>query len=193
MLSQQLNPNTISQISHSLGADENSTATAIQSALPMILGALARNTAASEGAESLDSALAQDHDGGIFDNLLGFLGNAGQGSGGGILRHVFGDRREAVEGAVAQSSGLDMSQISQLLVMLAPIVMGALGRAKRQEGLDAGGVADLLNQERQQMESSSPVMGMLTSLLDRDRDGSVMDDIASLGGGLLGNLMKGRQ
>lgn len=189
MLNQQLGGSTVSQISQSLGADQNSTATAIQAALPMLLGALARNTSNQQGAQELDTALSKDHDGGILDNIMDFLGNSGQGPGGGILGHIFGDRREAVEGKISQSSGLDMSQISQLLVMLAPIVMGALGRAKRQEGLDAGGVADMLNQERQQIESSSPVMGMLSSLLDRDGDGNVMDDL----GGLLGNIMKGRQ
>jgi hypothetical protein len=193
MLNQQLGGNTLSQISQNLGTDENSTAMAIQAALPMLLGALARNSSNQEGAQALDTALSQDHDGGILDDIMGFLGNSNQGPGSGILGHIFGDRREAVEGNIAQSSGLNMSQIAQLLMILAPIVMGALGRTKRQEGLDAGGVADRLNQERQQIESSSPIMGMLSSLLDRDHDGSVMDDLASLGGGLLGNLMKGRQ
>jgi hypothetical protein len=40
---------------------------------------------------------------------------------------------------VAKQTGLDTSAISGLLPMLAPIVMGALGREKRQRGMDVGG------------------------------------------------------
>ena len=76
--------------------------------------------------------------------------------------------------------------------MLAPMVMGALGRQKRQQGLDAGSLAGVLGAERQQMEQSNPAMGMLGSLLDRDDDGSVVDDIAKMGKGLLGGLFGGR-
>ena len=71
--------------------------------------------------------------------------------------------------------------------MLAPLVMGALGKAQREKGLDTGGLAGMLGGEQQRAADAAPgVMGMLTSFLDRDHDGSVMDDI----GGMLGKLGK---
>jgi hypothetical protein len=65
--------------------------------------------------------------------------------------------------------------------------MGALGKAQREKGLDTGGLAGMLGSEQQRATDAAPgVMGMLSSVLDRDHDGSVMDDI----GGMLGKLGK---
>jgi hypothetical protein len=64
--------------------------------------------------------------------------------------------------------------------------MGALGRAQRQEGIDAGSLSGVLGQQSQQGMSSSPLYGMLSQVLDSNRDGSMMDDVAGMLGGLLG-------
>ena len=45
-------------------------------------------------------------------------------------------RQPAVETEVAKQTGLDPKAIAGLLPMLAPIVMGALGRQKKQQGMD---------------------------------------------------------
>jgi hypothetical protein len=186
ILNENINQDTISSMSQMLGADESSVGSAVQAALPMIIGALARNASQPEGAQALDTALAKDHDGGILEDLLGALGGASSGPGAGILGHIFGGKQPAIEQGISQQSGLDMGTVAKLLMMLAPIVMGALGKAKRQEGLDASGVAEVLESERQQQESSgSPVIGMLSQLLDRDHDGSAMDDIFRMVGGMM--------
>jgi hypothetical protein len=80
--------------------------------------------------------------------------------------------------------------VAKLLPVLAPIVMGALGRQKRQQNLDVGGLAGMLGAERQQIEASSPAAGLLGQLLDQDGDGSVADDVAKLGGGFLSRLLR---
>ena len=186
ILNESINQDTISSMSQMLGADEGSVSTAVQAALPMIIGALARNSSQTEGAQALDSALATDHDGGILGDLMGYLGGGGSESGAGILGHIFGGKQPAVEQGISQHSGLDMATVARLLMMLAPIVMGALGKAKREQGLDANGVAEALENERQQQESNaSPVIGMLSQLLDRDHDGSAMDDIFRMVGGMM--------
>ncbi|MEW6127441.1 MAG: DUF937 domain-containing protein [Acidobacteriota bacterium] len=187
ILNEQLSGDTIGQMSQTLGADESAVGNAIQAALPMLIGALARNSANEEGANSLHTALSNDHDGGILDNILGVIAGGGTDSSAGILGHIFGGRQQSVEQGISQSSGLDAATVARLLMMLAPIVMGALGKTQRQQGLDAQGVAGLLDQERQQQESSSPLMGMLGQLLDRDHDGSAVDDIFGMVGGLLKN------
>jgi hypothetical protein len=64
-------------------------------------------------------------------------------------------------------------------MFLAPIVMGYLGRQKQQQGLDAGGLSGYLGQQQQEIQRS-PQGGMLGGMLDRDGDGSSMDDIASM-------------
>jgi hypothetical protein len=190
-LASQIGGQNLDAISSKLGADRNATEKAISGALPVLLGALAKNAGNSGGLSSLTAALDRDHDGSVLDDLGGFLGNeqVQQKQGGGILEHVLGGRQATVAGAVSQTSGLDAASTQKLLMMLAPLVMGALGKAKRERGLDSGGLADLLGGERRQLEQRKPDLGILGSLLDQDGDGSVLDDVASAGAGLLGKFL----
>jgi hypothetical protein len=72
--------------------------------------------------------------------------------------------------------------------MLAPLVMGALGRAKRQTRADTGGLADLLGGATRQMDQQAPdLMSGLGRMLDADGDGSAIDDIAGIAGRLFGD------
>ncbi len=189
LLSDALNDNTIGQISQQIGADEGTTTNAIQAALPMLLGGLANNSASEAGATSLAGALERDHDGSILDNLGALFGDPSSGQGAGILGHIFGGGQRTIEDGVSQASGLDMSKVGPLLMMLAPIVMGALGRTQRQQGIGAGDLAGLLGGATQQVGASSGLLGVLSSVLDRDHDGSAIDDVA----GMLGGLLSGRR
>jgi hypothetical protein len=187
---QLLSGDVVRQMSRRIGADEGATATALQGAIPALLGGLARNSQQAGGASALAGALDRDHDGSVLDDVAGFLGGGGDA---GILGHVFGGRQGSVAGSLSKMSGLDGGQITQLLALAAPLIMGYLGREKRQQGFDAGGLGDLLGGARQSMESRQPdAMRMLGGLLDSDGDGSVMDDVANLGSGLLGGLFKKR-
>ncbi len=77
--------------------------------------------------------------------------------------------------------------------MVAPLVMGFLGREKKQQGFDAGQLASMLGGARDQMATAQPqAMDMLSGLLDSDGDGSIMDDVASIGSSLLGGFLKRR-
>jgi len=162
--------------------------------VPLLLSALSRNAQRPGGAEALSAALERDHDGSVLDNLQGFLGNYQESNGAGILGHVLGEKRPAVESALGQSTGLDSGQIGRVLEMAAPIVMGLLGRQQRRQGLDAQGLAGLLMNENQHIQRRAPeAQGLLSQLLDQDGDGSVADDLGKMGMGLLGNLLKGRR
>jgi hypothetical protein len=193
MITQQLTDDRrVNQLSGQLGADQESTKNALGAALPLLMGALARNSGDQNGAAALDRALDK-HDGGILDDLDGFLQKPDVDDGNGILRHMLGNKRGNVEAGVSRASGLDASMVTKLLPMLAPVVLGALGRQKRQNNLNADGLASMLGTERQQMERANPAMGMLQGLLDQDGDGSVADDIlGKVGKGLLGGLFGGR-
>jgi hypothetical protein len=185
LISEHLSGDALQQLSQQIGADPDSTSSAVQAALPMLLGGMARNTQSEDGASSLLGALDRDHDGSVLDDVVGFLGQGGNGTGDGILGHIFGGNRPNVEAGISQASGLNLGQVAQLLPLLAPLVMGVLGRTQRQEGLDAGSLAGLLGQQSQQA-SNSPLLGVLSQVLDSNRDGSVIDDVAGMLGGLLG-------
>ncbi len=110
----------------------------------------------------------------------------------GILRHVLGERRTVVEQGVSRAGGLDVSRVSRLLPLLAPLVMGALGKIKREKNLDPEGLAAMLGQERASLETRAPELGGVLGLLDADDDGDVKDDLLKLGGGMLGSLFGGK-
>jgi hypothetical protein len=190
-IARQLGGDTMSQISRKLGTDERTTSTAVGAALPTLLGALARNASRGEGGQALHNALAKDHDGSLLDNLGAFIGKAEQGPGDGILRHVLGSRRSQVEAAVGKSSGLGSESAGGLMQMLAPIVMGALGKAQREKQMNAGALAGFLGDESREIERTQPqAAGLLGQLLDTDGDGDVdLGDLAKHGTGLLGKFL----
>ena len=187
-LQQRLGGQAVEQISRKIGSDPGTTGNAIDAALPLLLAAVARNASNGAQAQSLNTAVAQDHDGSVLDDVSGYLNRAETGPGAGILRHVLGGNQPTVEHGLSQTTGLDAGKAGQLLMMLAPLVMGALGRAKQERGLDAGGLSNLLAGERENLNQSAPgVMGMLGRFLDRDGDGSVIDDVSGMLGKTFGS------
>ncbi len=194
LLADHIGGDNIGQIASAIGADRQQTQTAVSAALPAILTALNRNTNSTGGAGNLAAALERDHDGSLLDHLGGFLsGQVGgkQADGGGILGHVLGGQRQQVERGVAQASGLDMSQVSKLLPILAPIVMAALGKRKRQSGLDEAGLSGILGADATRARKAAPsgVLGALSGFLDQDGDGDPTNDLlASAGKAAMGKL-----
>ncbi|MGI9077227.1 MAG: DUF937 domain-containing protein [Gemmatimonadaceae bacterium] len=188
MVEQQLAGNTLTDMSKRLGAEPATVQQAISVTLPLLMGGLASNASRPDGAHALDTALEQDHDGGVLNDLGSLVSNPEAFSAAGILGHILRGKQAPVAQGVGRATGLSAQQVTQLLMMLAPIVMGVLGRQKRQQKLDSGQLGTVLQQEHAHMEQRSPGAGSLLGGLDRDDDGSVADDIARLGQGMLGGL-----
>jgi hypothetical protein len=164
-----------------LGANPTATNSAIQMALPMILSGLAKNAQQPAGAEELTNALQQDHSGGILNNLNNYLNNPNSNEGIGILGHIFGGKQGGATKQVSEQSGLDIGQVAQLLIVLAPIVMGYLGKKRQQENLDANGVSQFLGEQQEQMQATgNPMMQMISGFLDQNQDGNMMDDLSAM-------------
>ena len=204
LLNSDLGKTLINGTSQQLGQDKNKTASALNAALPLILGAMKNNAKTEQGANGLLSALGNEkHSGGILDNLGSILGGGGIDDdvlqdGAGILGHVFGGKEQNVAGAVSKSSGIDMGSAMQILKVAAPVIMGVLGKQARQQNVsNQNGIGDLLGGllggQGQQQQS------MVERLLDADGDGSIIDDVAGMilgsGGGQkksgLGSLLGG--
>lgn len=205
LLERHVNGDVIRGLSSKIDGDETGTRHAVAAALPLFIGALARQANESQGqAQALIKALNRDHDGSLLDNLGPLLHlsagghsltDAGSGyaggytidrcaaDGDGILRHVFGDRRSAVENGISRASGLDVRKVSLLMPILATIVMSAAGKLKSDRNLDADGIARLLNRERLEAERETPAMnrGGLLDFMDSEDDGAVIEEVARIG------------
>ncbi|MEG0930537.1 DUF937 domain-containing protein [Algoriella sp.] len=170
-----------------LGINESQAQTAVSAAVPFLLSALNKN-AQNGGADGISAAL-DNHNGGILDNLSGFLGQGGnQQDGLGILGHVLGNNQQNVESAISKESGLNMGQVTQILALVAPIVMGYLGKQKQSEGLDSNGIAGLLGGlvggSNATANQGGINLGGFEKLLDQDGDGQlgIGDAMGLLGG-----------
>ena len=233
----QMDQGHIESIAGQLGIDPAQASDAIQQALPLLMGGLARNATSPLGANALHSALERDHAGvdigGLLGSVLGGGGNsrgggglgdvlgsvlgggastgagggigdvlgsvlgggssagsAGGGMGGAILGHIFGARRDQAARGLGQTSGLGGAGAAQLLAMLAPIVMAALGNMTKKQGLDANALSGVLGQENHRLQQSG-VGGLLSGVLDSDGDGEIsMGEMLQAGAGLLGAFGK---
>jgi hypothetical protein len=189
MLTGPLGSALAQQVAGKIGADQGTTSKAMAVAMPLLISALAKNASSPQGAESLHNAISNDHDGGILDDVMGFLGNPAAANGAGILKHVLGGQQETVQQGISKASGLDANAVASLLQIAAPLVMGALGKATAQQGLDANGLSQFLGGQQQALKSnpqSSGVMGMLGGLLDQNNDGNIADDVINLAGKFFG-------
>lgn len=186
----QLQGAPLQQLSRQLGTDPDQTGNAVAAALPLLLGALGRNSAQPQGAQALYGALQRDHGGGMdLGSVLGAVlggGTSRQTDGASILGHVLGRAQPRTAQGLGQATGLGSGQAMQLLAMLAPIVMSFLANRSARQGLDAGGLGELLGQERTQVRQRAGG-GALDALLDQDGDGDVdAGDLLNLGMGLFG-------
>lgn len=183
---QQLHGDSLQKMSSALGTDNATTSNAVNAALPLLVAALAKNSASPEGATALAGALDRDHDGSALNDLSSLLDQAPGGMGQKILGHILGGRQSTIAQSLGASTGMDSGKATALLAMLAPLVLAYLGRAKREQGLDAGGLGSVLGSERAGMAARAGSPGGLMSMLDRDGDGSVVDDV----GGLVGKMFR---
>ncbi len=202
LLNSPMGKQLISGVAGQTKQSEDQTASVLSMAMPLLLGAMKKNVSSPEGAQGLMNALSSgQHNGSILDNLGGLF-NGGvddnvMSDGAGILGHVFGNKQPQVENALSQKSGLDAGTVAQILKIAAPIVMGYLGKQTAQSNVSDGtGMNALLGSMLggQPQENQS----LITTLLDADGDGSILDDVAGMvmggskkkGGlaGLLGGL-----
>ncbi len=192
----------ISGVAGQTGQSTENTGNLLSMAMPVLMGAMKKNASTEEGAQGLLGAL-NNHQGGILDNLGGlFEGGVDdnvQQDGAGILGHLLGDKQQGVENALSQQSGIDVGSVGNILKVAAPLLMGFLGKQTQQAGVsDTNGLTSLLGGLMGNSASgNSGASSILTSILDADGDGSIIDDVANIAlggkkqgglGGLLGGL-----
>lgn len=192
----------IQGVSRETGQPENKTADLLGMALPVLMGAMKKNASTPQGAQGLMNALSSKHNGSILDDLGGLFAGGVDSSvlddGAGILGHVLGAKQPAVEQALSQKSGMDAGTIANILKIAAPLIMGYLGRQQARSNVsDANDLTSLLGGMLGGQSQGN--QSLITSLLDADGDGSVLDDVAGMVmggsakkkgglGGLLGGL-----
>jgi hypothetical protein len=180
MIEQALGSNAVvSRISALIGLSPEQTRTAIRAAIPALLAALVGLVQKPGGRDQLAAAV-RNQDPGVLDNLSAMLSGGRESSlidsGSSELTSLLGGSNAgALGGALARFAGLNQGSATSLLGALAPVVLGALGREQRAQGLDASGLANLLNDQKDSIARALPgglaselgSTGLLDGIADR--------------------------
>ena len=205
LLNSPMGRQLVSGVANQTGQPESKTADVLSMAMPLLMGAMKKNSSTPGGAQDLMNALSNsNHDGSILDNLGGLFGGGVDSNvindGAGILGHVLGSKQPQVENALSSRSGIDAGTVSQILKIAAPILLGYLGKQTRQQNLDSpDALSGLLGGLMGGNKTAAKQQSLVETFLDSDGDGSVLDDLAGMvmgGGGAakknnLGGLLGG--
>ena len=171
----------IGQLGSRFGLDQQQTQAALQHLVPALGGGLQRNIASEGGIEGLLGALAGGNHSRYIDDpsLLGADETIQDGNG--ILGHLLGskDVSRQVASRASAETGIGADILKQMLPVVATMVMGSLSKQSSQSGFLGNNAAPA---------QPEGLLGMLTPLLDSNRDGSVADDVI----GMLGRFMSNR-
>lgn len=124
------------------GVSKTQIMTLLATAAPFIVSALQKKSENPAEAEALNNALEKDHDGSILNNPQQLFERQEEGNA--ILNHIFGDNKQNVENQLSATTGISMEKIIPILSALAPIIMGFIGKQKQAQGVNSGGIGDLL-------------------------------------------------
>jgi hypothetical protein len=173
ILSRQ-NGTAVAQAGASVGLGQDDASRALAALVPALAAGFQKNAASPEGLAGLLGALTNGRHQQYLDNPS-VLGQASAlADGNGILGHVLGskDVSRQIAAQAASQTGISADVLKRLLPLAATLVMGAM--ARQRAAAPAAGAA-----------SGGGLAGMLGSMLDQDRDGSVVDDVTSMLGKFL--------
>jgi hypothetical protein len=182
----------VTAVSNKLGIPGDQSKSIINFAIPLLVGGLAKNSTDTAEAKNISLALAADHDGSILEKIPSSLQETTtEEDGMKILEHILGNKQTAAAKVIAEQTKVDPSQVQQILALVAPVVMGALGKQQINTGLDASALSSFLQNSARQQASSAPVeAGLIAQILDRDKDGSIIGDLVLIIKKLWGSIFK---
>ncbi len=169
MVLQAQNGGATTQLARQFGLSEDQADKALRELVPALSGGIKRNLAQPRGLEDLEGALQRQDHARYYEDAKSLEREDTVTDGNAILGHVFGSKevsREVASRASAKS-GVDSDLLKKMLPVVAALVMGSLNRGASGAGAGAsgGGMGDLLS-----------------SFLDADKDGSVVDDLLGMAG-----------
>jgi hypothetical protein len=138
-----LTPDMFNQVGQRLGISGDLVQQGTEIAIPLLTRGVASVAETPEGQVAIADAV-NNADTGLLGNLSGFLGSFTQDGGQDVLKRLFGDESRVVTGAIKEATGFD---ISPIMGMAGPLLLGLLSSTAKKEGLDTNGLVKKLKQE----------------------------------------------
>jgi hypothetical protein len=152
-LASSISPSLVAAAGKAIGADPALVQRAVDVGGPLLLGSVAKAAATPAGAAALMQRLPQDS-GSLLDSLGGSIqlmsGLASGGRDGSLLQSLLGPGTNAVGAALSKALGFNVTPV---LGLLAPALVGSIGKLVKEQGLDAGSIGGVLSQQVTQFEA----------------------------------------
>lgn len=163
----------VREAGRSAGLSPSQATSALSALVPALAAGLQRNASQPAGLDALLGAINRGGHARYVDDPSTIGRPETIADGNGILGHILGskDASRALADRAAAQTGLGADALKKLLPLAATLVMANLAKRGGNQGTVAGG-GDLL--------------GMLTPLLDRDGDGSAVNDVLGTVGKMFG-------
>ena len=188
------NKGAIDEMARTFDLDDAQARAAVDELIPALSRGMQRNTSTGRGMDELLEALRTGEHAKYVERPGVLKSPEAKREGDGILGHLFGDETVSREVArrAAEKTGVSDSILKRMLPMLAAAAMGALSKGVLGGGLVGGlggavtgalghalgGGAD--GADKDPKASRDVAGGMIGSLLDGDRDGSIWDDVLGM-------------
>jgi len=158
-VSRFLTPEMIGKIASVSGLDRSTTQSAVGACVPALLNGLSELATKPGGARQIADAIAEQP-AGMLSSLAQTLGGASMPAekGTGLLSSLFGGGvLNTLISTLSRFVGIGEGSTRALLGLLAPVVLGVLGREQRAAGLETGGLARMLMGQKDQIAAAMPV------------------------------------
>lgn len=164
----------VQQLGSQVGLAPEQATAALSALMPALASGFQQNLQSQGGLERLMGALSSGNHSQYIDNPSALADPSAVTDGNGILGHLLGSKEasRAVASQAAAQTGLSAEVLQRMLPLAATLMMGAFAKSGHaSSAAPAAGAAGLAS--------------MLTPFLDRNRDGSIVDDVTSMIGGFL--------
>ncbi len=157
---QYLGPSLVNKVATALGMESSAANKAVAVAVPAILSGILGRASAPGGAKNLQDVIARQEPG-ILDRLSESIGTSRQGSMADVGRSALGaivgvDQIGSLSGALSKYTGGSLGSANTLLGLITPGILGVLGREQKTQGLDAAGLANMLQGQKHNIVSALP-------------------------------------
>jgi hypothetical protein len=175
------NGGAVSELARHLNLDERQATSALEQLVPALAAGVKQNVATPQGLDGLMSALGSGRHAQYLDDVSRLGSPATIQDGNGILGHIFGSKDVSRQVATSASArtGIGADVLKKMLPMVAALAMGAMARQAGSSPRPPGPTSPAA-------ASGGGLMDMLSPMLDRNRDGSVADEVT----GMLGKLLR---
>ena len=166
------------QLGQQFGLNESQVGSALSALVPALAAGLQQNISSPQGLDGLVSALGSGQHQRYVDDPQALDRPDTTADGNGILGHIFGSKdvsRQVASRAAAQT-GISESVLKTMLPVVAAMAMGAM--SKRMAASPAPST--------EAQSGGDALLGMLTSLGDSGRGGSIVNDVVGMLGRMAG-------